>query len=126
MTRDTLIPDAFLALVERDLQLRHVPFSAAELRAFVEGICPPGPAIPPAGEQHRGAALNYARPPCGNSATLRRRGRLDQHSCLRPQHRQVRTTHSMPPMNFNCRSQECSRQFPAALAVRVLMVCSAS
>jgi hypothetical protein len=32
--------DDFLAAVERDLQLRHVPFDQAELRQFLEGVWP--------------------------------------------------------------------------------------
>jgi hypothetical protein len=32
--------EAFLARVEADLRLRHVPFDPAELRAFVEDVFP--------------------------------------------------------------------------------------
>jgi len=75
----------------------------------------------------RGAARGYARPSSlVSSAPLLRRGCLDQHSCLRLQRRQVRTTHSMPSMNSRCRSQECNWQGTATLAECVFMVCSAS
>ena len=33
-------PEAFFALVEADLRLRHVPFDLAELRAFVADVFP--------------------------------------------------------------------------------------
>jgi len=39
-TTDMNAPDDFLALVEADLRLRHVPFDLAELRAFVEDVFP--------------------------------------------------------------------------------------
>ncbi len=37
-TTDRNAPADFLALVEADLRLRHVPFDLAELRAFVEDV----------------------------------------------------------------------------------------
>jgi hypothetical protein len=40
MTRDPLTLDAFPALVEADLQLRHVPFDQRALRAFLEACRP--------------------------------------------------------------------------------------
>jgi len=40
MTRDAYRRRCFLHLLAYDLQLRHVPFDLAELRAFVEDVWP--------------------------------------------------------------------------------------
>jgi hypothetical protein len=51
----------FFALVEADLRLRHVPFDAAELEAFVEDVWP---LVEPGDEPARWAELRAMRLAC--------------------------------------------------------------